>query len=165
MKWFCLLSFFLAGCGSMLCTKGDTKQGVLFNFSTIPGDHVDIGWHPTYVLRDDWVKKLIVDEFDGFFVVTAQSTFHCDSWDKIKIEDRNMSNCKGRRFVDKHTVRRYLRKRGYEEWGSETMPKEEWQNVKNIHHSFSTKPDYFYENCRYHLLGGVYKFLQIIEKV
>ena len=53
-----LFSFPLAGCGSMLCTKGDSNQGLFFNFGSLLGHpYVEIGGSPSFNLNESYVKK------------------------------------------------------------------------------------------------------------
>ena len=156
------LFIFMTGCGSTLCTKGKTKQGLFFNYgSTIGIDHVDIGGEPTHKRSDSWVKIIIVKK-EGFLLVTSQGVVHCDNMDEIR---KNIyAPCKGHKIVKEYKIRRYIKKRGYEEWKYDVIPKSEWELVKDIDFKFSKKPTYYYENCRYRFLGGFYQLLQFISR-
>ena len=155
------------GCSSMLCTKGDTKQGLFFEFDSILGKgYVDIGAEPTATSDASWVKNLIVKN-EGFLLVTSQKSVRCDNKEQMDREAKkgNMIRCQNHRLVENYLIRRYTDDIGYEEWGYNKIPEKEWRGIKNLKHSFSKKPDYHYENCRYHFLGGLYQILQIIDRV
>ena len=164
---FIFLSLPLIGCGSILCTKGETKQGLFFEFGSMLGkSYVDIGAEPTAVSDSSWVKNLIIED-EGFLLVSSQKSVHCDNKEQMDQEAKkgNLIGCQGHRLVENYLIRRYTDARGYEEWGYNKIPEQEWKGIKNLNHSFSTKPDYHYENCRYHFLGGLYQILQIIDRV
>ena len=164
---FILLILPFLGCGSMLCTKGNTKQGLFFEFDSIFGKgYVDIGAEPTATTDSSWVKNLIIKN-EGFLLVTSQKSVHCDNKEQMDREAKkgNMIRCQNHRLVENYLIRRYTDETGYEEWGYNKIPEKEWRGIKDLRHSFSKKPDYHYENCRYHLLGGLYQILQIIDRV
>ena len=150
---------FLGACGSTLCTKGDSKQGLRFDFDPVLKT-VDIGAYPTFHKKASFVKKLIVT-WDGFLLVSSQKTVHCDNKEEMK-KTINLA-CEGHRLVDNYTVRRYTDQRGYEEWPY--MPEDKWKNIKDLDHSFSTAPAYHYKNCRFAPFGALIMLLQIIKKV
>lgn len=147
----------------MLCTKGDTNQGLFFNYgSTLGIDHIDIGSEPTHKRSDSWVKNIIV-ETEGFLLVTGQHTVHCDNFKEMK---KNVyAPCKGHKLVERYTIRRYTEKKGYEEWQHDSISEKEWRDVGDLYHSFSKKPDYHYENCRYKIFGKLIQLLQIMKRV
>ena len=154
--------FYLCGCGSLLCTKANTNQGLLFHYGSFYGiDRVDIGSEPTHKQSDKWVKTLIVKE-EGFLLITGQNMLHCDNEEEIK-KNAHIP-CKGHKVVESYQIRRYTNNTGYEEWSYDSIPKKEWSRVKNLYHSFSKKPDYHYENCRYKAFGQIYQILQIIQR-
>ena len=162
-----LVLFPLFGCGAMLCTKGDTKQGLFFDFDSAWGkSYVDIGSEPTAVSGSSWVKNLIVDH-DGFLLVTSQKSVHCDNVEEMnRLAKQGKSiGCKGHRLVERYLIRRYVDERGYEEWGYDKILKKEWQGIDSLRYSFSKKPDYHYENCRWHFLGGLYKLFQVMDRI
>ena len=164
MKLFYLLLLclpFLAGCDSMLCTKGDSKQGLFFSFDPLLKT-VDIGSYPTYTARASWVKKIIV-KWDGFLTVESQGTVHCDNMQEIK--KNPATRCKGHKIVQNLTVRRYRDGKGYEEWDINAISEKEWSNITDLNHKFSKPPLYHYENCRHKLLGGLHKLWQTIKRV
>ena len=164
---FILLVLPFLGCGSMLCTKGDTKQGLFFEFDSMLGkNYVDIGAEPTATSDSSWVKILMV-EYDGFLLVTSQKSVHCDNKEQMDQEAKKgkIIGCQGHRLVENYLIRRYTDEKGYEEWGYNNIPEKEWRGIKNLKHSFSKKPDYHYENCRYHIFGSLYQILQIIDRV
>ncbi len=158
----CLLAFcslFLSACGSMLCSKGSTNQGLFFDFDPFLKT-VDIGAYPTAHSRASWVKKLIVKS-DGFLLVSAQKTVHCDNREEMK---KNIHlACKGHKLVDVYTIYRYTDKTGYEEWSYASEP--EWKNITKLNHIFSRKPNYHYKNCRYKIFGGWSMLMQIIRSI
>ena len=161
MKTLFLILFigFLSGCGSLLCTQGDTNQGLMFDFDPVLKT-VDIGAYPTFHKNASFVKKLIVD-WDGFLLVSSQKTVHCDNREEMK---KNTSlACEGHKLVENYTIRRYTDSRGYEEWPY--MPKSEWQGITSLNHSFSKAPAYHYKNCRTALFGGLFMLLEIINRV
>ena len=151
---FCFFS--LPACSSTLCSKGKSKQGVLFDFDPV-FKTVDIGSYPTFHIKDDWVKKLIV-KWDGFLLVYGQKTVHCDNREEMK---KNVyAACEGHKLVENHTIIRYSDDTGYEEWSY--APEEDWKDVQELDHVFKKKPDYHYENCRISLFGGLMMLLQTI---
>ena len=143
----------------MLCSKGDTNQGILFDYDPL-FQTVDIGPYPTAHIRDSWVKKLIVREA-GFLLVYGQKSVHCDNYEEMK--KNYHTPCEGHKLVENYTIIRYHDNTGYEEWSY--APKEDWQNVENIEHVFEKKPDYHYENCRFQLFGGLIKLIQMIIRI
>ena len=164
---FLLLGVSLLGCGSMLCTKGDTKQGLFFEFDSLLGkSYVDIGSEPTVVSGSSWVKKLIVKD-EGFLLVTSQKSVHCDNVEEMNQAAKRgkMVGCEGHRLVEKYKICRYRDNSGYEEWGYDEISEKEWKSIESLNHSFSKKPDYHYENCRYHFLGKIYQIFQTINRV
>lgn len=164
---FIFLAFSLLGCGTMLCTKGNTKQGLFFEFDSMLGKgYVDIGAEPTAVSGSSWVKKIIIED-EGFLLVTSQKSVHCDNVEQMNqaAKQGQIVGCQGHRLVENYLIRRYIDDKGYEEWGNGKIPEKEWRNITDLRHSFSQKPDYHYENCRYHFLGGLYQLLQIIGRV
>ena len=163
LKLFCILSFlFLCGCGSVLCTKGETNQGLYFNYgSTIGIDHIDIGSEPTHKRTDSWVKIIIVER-EGFLLVTSQGMVHCDNMEEMR-KDVSLS-CKGHKIVKKHKIRRYIKGGGYEEWSYDSIPEKEWKEVTGLYHPFSKKPDYHYKNCRNSIFGQFIQLLQTMKR-
>ena len=177
MKIFFFLVFIFYGSVScaedaILCTKGDTKQGLFFNFgqgAVYP--YVDIGSHPTYTPRSSWVGKLIVKE-EGFLVVTGQRTVvPCKAKNKQNTLLREIvTACQmyavGEEYqqVKKYTIKRYTKKRGYEEW-FDKIPIKEWQKADSLNYKFSKTPDYHYENCRKHKSGKRHMLLEIMQKI
>ena len=161
-----LLPFCLWGCGSTLCTKGDTKQGLFFDFGSEWGrDYVNIGRYPTFHSGASFVKKIIVDRWEGFLLVSSQNTVHCDNkeeMDRLAKQGKFIA-CKGHKIVENYTIHRYRDDKGYEEWSY--VSKSEWENIKSLHHVFSKKPDYFYENCRHHFFGGLIQLLRMIISI
>ena len=164
-KPFYLILFLMAlpGCDAILCTKGDSKQGLFFNFGSDFGrGYVNIGAYPTFHTGADFVKKLIVKE-NGFLLVSSQGTVHCDNREEM-LKGAQVA-CKGHKIVDIYTVRRYTDSGGYEEWGDSKIPEKEWEAVASLNHSFSLPPDYHYKNCRLKIFGGLYQILQIIQRI
>ena len=161
--YLALLFFALPGCGSMLCSKGKTRQGLFFSFGSDFGRaYVDIGHYPTFHSGASFVKKLIVRP-DGFLLVSSQGTVHCDN--KEELDRGAQAACKGHRIVDIYTVRRYTDKGGYEEWGGSKIPEKEWRAASSLNHAFSRPPDYHYKNCRYKIFGGLYQIIQTIRRI
>ncbi len=153
------LCFPLLGCGSMLCSKGDTNQGVFFDFDPVL-QSVDIGAYPTFHSKDSWVKKLIVKP-EGFLLVSSQKTVHCDNHEEMKKNIHLV--CKGHKLVEVYTIFRYIDKTGYQEWSYASL--QEWENITDLYHKFSKKPQYHYQKCRYKFFGFLYQLWQIIKKV
>ena len=179
---FVFYSFFLCGCGSMLCTKGKTKQGIFFNFYP-EFKTVNIGHYPTFAApepsalgllvggkkrappadRDPYMKKMFVKK-NGFLIIHQQRRFHCDNMEEV--QKGLPVQCKGHKFVnDGFHIRQYTDKSGYKEWTSLALSESEMANVKNAHHAFVSLPDYHYENCRYKMFGGLVQWLQIIFSI
>ena len=153
----------LAGCGSMLCTKGDSNQGLFFDFGSLLGHpYVEIGGSPSFNLNESYVKKLFVDS-RGFLLVSSYKTVHCDNREEMRKDIS--SSCRGHRIIEKYRVRRYRKQYGYEEWESNDIPEVEWKTITDIDDSFSKKPTYHYENCRYSLFGGFYQLIQAIRRI
>ena len=75
------------------------------------------------------------------------------------------SGCVGHRIIEKYMVRRYRKQYGYEEWESNAISESEWKTITDIDDTFSKKPAYHYENCRYSLFGGFYQFIQTIRRI
>ena len=125
---------------------------------------VDIGAYPTYHSRASWVKKIIV-KWEGFLTVESQGTVHCDNFKEMKAKPQLQIPCKGHKIVQKHTVRRYRDGKGYEEWDTEAVSKEEWSAITDLNHKFSKPPLYHYENCRYKLFGFLHVLWQTIKRV
>ena len=162
-KSACILLFlFLCGCGSTLCTKGNTNQGVFFNSGSAFGiHHIDIGGEPTAKKTDSWVKVIIVEP-EGFLLVTGQKMVHCDNWKERK-KDISLL-CTGNKVVEKYKIRRYIKAGGYEEWTYDTIPAKEWKDISGLYYSFSKKPDYHYKNCRFSMFGKLRQLLQMIRR-
>ena len=153
----------LQGCDSILCTKGDSKQGLFFKFGSEFGqDYVDIGAYPTFHTGASFVKKLIVKE-KGFLLVSSQGTVHCDNREEMR-QGKQVA-CKGHKIVDVYTVRQYRETEGYKEWEGSKIPEKEWRAVSSLNHSFSVPPDYHYENCRHKSFGSWYQILQTISRI
>ena len=145
----------------MLCTKGNSNQGLFFDFDPWLKT-VDIGAYPTYHAGASWVKKIIVKR-NGFLTVSAQGTVHCDNAEEMK---KNIYvHCKGHKVVQRHTIRRYRDNKGYEEWETEAISKKEWSQIADLDHKFSKPPLYHYKNCRYKLFGGLYQIWQTIKRI
>lgn len=161
------LSFFLSGCISVLCTRGDSHQAVLFDFGTELGiSYVDMGGYPTFLLKDDYVHKLIVDGDKGFLLVWSQKTASCKNDKEMREarkQNKKIPKCDWKPH-ENYKIMRYQEEKGYEEWSSGQIDKREWE-LAGIGHSFSQKPDYHYENCRYKLFGGLLMFLQTVDKI
>ena len=162
--WLIVAFFCFLWSGSMLCTKGDTKQGLFFEFgSALDYDYVAIDSYPGFRAGDQYVKKLIVDNVDGFLLVYEQGAVHCDNNEEIK---RNpTARCKGHKIVNSYIMKRYTEKNGYEEWGKGKISEEDWKDVSNLYHTFSVQPDYHYENCRYHYFGALLMFLKMTSRI
>ena len=162
---FCLIG----GCvlllsGSELCTKGDTNQGVFLDFgSAIDYTYAVINSRPGFRPSDKYVKKLIVDNAEGFLLVYEQGAVHCDNSEEM--EKNPKTRCKGHKIINSYIVKRYTVKNGYEEWGKGKISEEDWKDVSDLHHSFSIKPDYHYENCRYHFFGDIIMFLKMVSRI
>ena len=175
-------SFFLGGCGAMLCSKGKTKQGIFFNFYP-EFKTVNIGTYPTFAApepsalgllvggkkrappasRDPYMKKMFVKK-NGFLIIHQQRSFHCDNMEEV--QKGLPVACQGHRFVnDGYQIRQYTKKSGYKEWNSLDLSKSQLTEVKNFHHIFAHSPDYHYENCRYKIFGGLIQWLQIISSL
>ena len=153
------LSFSLWGCGSLLCSKGKTRQGVFFDFDPV-FQTVDIGAYPTFHSKAKWVKKFIVKQ-EGFLLVYGQKTVHCDNREEMK---KNVHlPCEGHKLVENHTLIRYTDDTGYEEWSY--VPEKEWKDIKRLDHAFQKKPNYHYENCRFKFFGSLAQILQIIKRI
>ena len=167
---FSLLVIFLGvgGCallsGSTLCTKGNTKQGLFLDYgSAFDYTYVTIQGSPNFRPSDKYVKKMIVDNADGFLLIYDQGVVRCDNVEEMKKNPR--ARCKGHKVVKKYIMKRYTHKIGYEEWSSGQISEEDWKNVSDLYHSFHKKPDYHYENCRYHFFGGITMFLDMISNI
>ena len=159
-----LFLFALPGCDSMLCTKGDSRQGLFFDFGSVLGrNYVNIGHYPTFHTGSDFVKKLIVKE-NGFLLISSQGTVYCDNRKEMRQQGPHVA-CKGHKIVNVYTVRRYTDSGGYEEWGDDKIPEKEWRSARSLNHSFSAAPEYHYENCRYKIFGGLYQLIQIIQSI
>ena len=160
MRIFFLMGFVsFVGCGSMLCSKGDSNQGLYFDYDSI-FQTVDIGTYPTAHLKASWVKKLIVKE-KGFLLVYGQKTVHCDNHEEMK---KNVQlPCEGHKLVENHTIIRYTDDTGYEEWNY--VPEEDWKDIQSLNHVFQKKPNYHYENCRYQLFAGFIRLIQMIKRI
>ena len=166
--FFILVLMPFLGCGAMLCTKGETKQGLFFNFGSDFGrGYVDIAHYPTFHEGQSFVKKLIVDDWEGFLLVSSQKSVHCDNKEEMDkaAKTGRFIKCEGHKIVEGYKVRRYTDNTGYEEWEKEQIPKQEWQSARSLNHVFSKKPVYHYENCRYHFFGKLIQILQIIDRV
>ena len=162
---FLVSSTLLVGCfGSTLCTKGDTKQGLFFDYGKIYGrSYVDIGAYPTFVPDASWVKKLIVED-NGFLAVTGQKTIVCEEPKKTpETTAKGSGYCKNRKQVERYTAYRYIEGRGYEEWPG--ISKNQWENIQTLEHQFSVSPEYFYENCRYRFFGRFFQLLEVMQKI
>jgi len=158
-------------CGSMLCSKGDTNQGLFFYYDPL-FQTVDVGALPTMGKGDSFVKHIIVKD-EGFLVVTSR---HVVTQCIPENENQEafytlIKPCKrykeGRVFktVEKYIIRRYIEGKGYEEWEPGTIPKKEWQNISKLDHTFSKPPTYHYENCRWAVFGALQMLRQIIHKI
>ena len=156
--------FFSLGCGSTLCTKGKTKQGLFLDFGSEFGrSYVNLAGYPTFHSgKTGGTEKLIVDPYEGFLLVYSQGTVHCDNMDELKKGKR--VKCKNHRIVDMYKVHRYTDERGYEEWGKGVIPESEWRGATQLNHQFSKKPEYHYENCRWHFFGGLFQLLEFISR-
>ena len=154
-----MLSFNFIGCASFLCTKGDSNQGLYFDYDPV-FKTVDIAAYPTFHLKDSWVKKLIVKE-EGFLLVYGQNTVHCDNREEMR-KNINLA-CKGHKIVENYTIIRYTDKTGYEEWSYAL--KKDWESINSLGHIFLKKADYHYKNCRYQLFAGIKRLLQIIKRI
>ena len=163
-----ILFFLIGGCalllsGSELCTIGDTNQGVFFDYGSADGyTYVSIE-SKTFRPSDQHVKKLIVDNEEGFFLVYEQGAVHCDNNEEIKINPK--ARCKGHKIINSYIMERYTVKNGYEDWGKGRVSEKDWKDVSDLHHSFSIKPEYHFENCRYHYFGGLIMFLDMISRI
>lgn len=166
-----LLLPLLGGCGAMLCTKGETRQGVIFDFWSMMGrGYLDLSHYPTFHSGPDGgAAKLIVEggglgeEGEGFLLVMPQGRVHCDNMDELRAGKR--VRCKGHRVVDTHRVHRYTRERGYEEWATDAVPEEEWRKAAGVDHAFPQKPEFHYENCRYDSFAGVVQLFQTVVRI
>ena len=163
-----VLFAFTSFCGSsFVCTKGDSRQGLVFDFGKDFGKPwVDIGAYPTFTKNASFVKKIIVDKDRGFLLVSSQKTVHCDNTEEMNKAARAGNPyvpCKGHKLVENYTVRRYIEKKGYEEWSY--VPLKEWEQVQNLEHKFNKQPDYIYENCRYQFFGSLYRLIQTIKRI
>ena len=141
---------------------------MFFDFGSDFGrDYVDIAHYPTFHEGASFVQKLIVDEWEGFLLVSSQKSVHCDNKKEMNqlAKKGRLIGCEGHRIVEKYKVRRYREANGYEEWETGQIPKKEWQGVNNLNHVFSKNPVYYYENCRYHFFGKLIQILQIIDRV
>ena len=160
-----LSSSTLIGCqGSILCTKGDTNQGLFFHYGkTLGRSHVDIGSSPTLVSDASWVKKLIVEE-NGFLAVTGQKTIICADPKKTQNSTKAQSDmCRERKMVEKYTAHRYMEGKGYEEWTE--ISTKEWEDIQSLDHRFFTPPKYFYKNCRYKAFAYIHQLMGIVRRL
>ena len=156
----------------MLCSKGDTNQGLFFDFDLFPQPYVDIGASPTMFEGGIHVKHIIVKE-EGFLVVTWRQVVTQCTPEKENQEAFHtlVKPCKryleGRVFktVEKYIIRRYIEGKGYEEWKPGTIPKKEWKSITKLNHIFSKPPTYHYENCRWTIFGGWQMLRQIISRI
>ena len=119
--------------------------------------------YPSFQPSDEYVKKLIVDNAEGFLLVYEQGAVHCDNEEEIKRNPK--TRCKGHKIVNSYIMKRYTEKNGYEEWGKGKISEEDWRDVSDLHHSFSIKPDYHYENCRHHFFGSLFMFLEMVSRI
>ena len=154
----------ITGCGATICLKKDNqKHGIAFNYGNMYGNkYVDIGHLPTFVEKDSWVKKLIVEN-DGFLLVSSQKTASCKNRQEIKKtikENLPLPPCE-RITMIKYPVRRYVTNQGYEEWTN--ISEKEWSEIKDLNHIFAKQPDYHYEDCSYNLFSRAYMFLATLN--
>ena len=157
-----LVGFLASGCTATLCTKGDTKQGVYFDFWY---GYVDISGLATSTANSSWVKKIFTSS-ESFLLASAQKTVHCDNFKEMKKaakQKKPSPGCKGHKIVENVTVYRYTEEKGYEEWPN--LPKSQWSKIKGIDHKFKTLPKYHYENCRFKIFGGISQLFETILKI
>ena len=156
--------FIVTGCGATICSKKDnSKHGVAFNYGNMYGNnYIDIGHLPTFIEKDKWVKKLIVEN-NGFLVVSSQQTASCKNKEEIKVAINKklpLPPCE-RIAMIKYPVRRYITNRGYEEWAH--ISEKEWFKITDLKHIFVKQADYHYENCNYNIFGRFYMFLATLH--
>ncbi len=156
--------FIITGCGATICSKKDnSKHGVAFNYGNMYGNkYVDIDHLPTFVEKNKWVKKIII-ETNGFLVISSQQTASCKNKEEIKAainKKLSLPPCE-RIAMIKYPAHRYMTGQGYERW--DHISEEEWPNINDLKHTFSQQADYHYENCNYNIFGRFYMFLAVLD--
>ena len=156
LKVFLLFAVLLTGCGGMICK--DKKHSIAFSYDSF-FKTIDIRGMPTYLERDPWVKKILVEEA-GFIVITEQKTA---GFKMLPCED----NSKKGKLCQKHVISSYYimesykEEEGYKSWSH--LPKAEWTSFSNIEARPSQKPDLHIKNCRFSFFGSLFEtFLSLI---
>ena len=100
----------------------------------------------------------------GFLIIHQQRTFNCDNMEEV-LRGEPVA-CKGHRFINNgYHIRQYSKTKGYKEWESLDLSKSKLKAINTIHQSFVAKPDFYYENCRFKIFGGLMQALQIIFSI
>ena len=164
--FLCLLgaAFALLPFGSMFCEKGDSGEGVFFDFDPY-AETARISHYPAFGPAGRLLEKFFISG-EGFLIIERKEEAPCGSLDETKKSRGGQRGCGGGDLLNgRFKAYRYIEKTGYEEWTSLALSKSQLESVKSIESPLPAAPDFRYESCRYHFFGWAITLLRMLFRI